>query len=169
MKPQVVTALYQRHSAILGQFLLGHQPLEAEIDLRQRPNPPLETEVGTPRSETGPCDCANALWQRLLFTYSMQKRHEKKAVCAQLSEENYATNGYSHRASKQLGISAASARWPALRLRPWWRWHAPWHGRARASSASVALMSDSACLRSAVARTTSSWALDCFSSFGFHS
>ncbi|MGE4701011.1 hypothetical protein [Bifidobacterium breve] len=110
MKPQVVTALYQRHSAILGQFLLGHQPLEAEIDLRQRPNPPLETEVGTPRSETGPCDCANALWQRLLFTYSMQKRHEKKAVCAQLSEENYATNGYSHRASKQLGISAASAR-----------------------------------------------------------
>ena len=78
MKPQVVTALYQRHSAILGQFLLGHQPLEAEIDLRQRPNPPLETEVGTPRSETGPCDCANALWQRLLFTYSMQKRHEKK-------------------------------------------------------------------------------------------
>lgn len=96
------------------------------------------------------------------------KRGMKKAVCAQLSEENYATNGYSHKASKQLGISAASARWPALRLRPWWRWHAPWHGRARASSASAALMSDSACLRSAVARTTSSCALDRFSPFGFH-
>ena len=82
MKPQVVTALYQRHSAILGHFLLGHQPLEAEIDLRQRPNPPLETEVGTPRSKTGPCDCANALWRRLLFTYSMQKRHEKSRLRA---------------------------------------------------------------------------------------
>ena len=54
MKPQVVTALYQRHSVILGQFLLGHQPLEAEIDLRQRPNPPLETEVGTPTKRNRP-------------------------------------------------------------------------------------------------------------------
>ena len=37
-------AAHQRHSAVFKCCLLGHQPLETEIDVLKTQNPPLETQ-----------------------------------------------------------------------------------------------------------------------------
>ena len=39
----------QTHSAVFTPRILGHQPLETEVDLRRMPNQPLETEIGMSR------------------------------------------------------------------------------------------------------------------------
>ena len=39
-----INATRQRHSAVLGSRLLGHQPLEVEVDFWIRQNQPLEAE-----------------------------------------------------------------------------------------------------------------------------
>ncbi len=48
----VQTALTQRYSAILAAYLLDHQPLETQVDLRQTPNQPLETRDGRISTKT---------------------------------------------------------------------------------------------------------------------
>ena len=48
----VQTALTQRYSAILTAYLLDHQPLETQVDLRQTPNQPLETQDGRISTKT---------------------------------------------------------------------------------------------------------------------
>ena len=47
----------QRHYAIVEPCLLGHQPLETEIDLRQVPNQPLEIELGVVFAFALPFEC----------------------------------------------------------------------------------------------------------------
>ena len=44
-----IKASRQRHSAVFTPRILGHQPLETEVDLRRMPNQPLETEIGMSR------------------------------------------------------------------------------------------------------------------------
>ena len=44
-EPRIEAHLCQRHSAVFVPCLLGHQPLETEVDLRTTRNLPLETEV----------------------------------------------------------------------------------------------------------------------------
>ena len=48
----IQTALTQRYSAILAAYLLDHQPLETQVDLRQTPNQPLETRDGRISTKT---------------------------------------------------------------------------------------------------------------------
>ena len=52
----VQTALTQRYSAILAAYLLDHQPLETQVDLRQTPNQPLETRDGRISTKTNEKD-----------------------------------------------------------------------------------------------------------------
>lgn len=52
----VQTALTQRYSAILAAYLLDHQPLETQVDLRQTPNQPLETRDGRISTKTNKKD-----------------------------------------------------------------------------------------------------------------
>jgi ssRNA-specific RNase YbeY (16S rRNA maturation enzyme) len=40
----IETASYQRHSAVFKRCLLGHQPLETEVDVPKTQNPPLEVQ-----------------------------------------------------------------------------------------------------------------------------
>ncbi|MFY4471136.1 hypothetical protein [Bifidobacterium longum] len=42
---QVRMASRQRHFAVLELLLLGHQPLETEVDVSERANQPLETQI----------------------------------------------------------------------------------------------------------------------------
>ena len=44
--------MWQRHDAISEPCLLGHQPLETEVDLRRMPNQPLETRDGRISTKT---------------------------------------------------------------------------------------------------------------------
>ena len=52
----IQTALTQRYSAILAAYLLDHQPLETQVDLRQTPNQPLETRDGRISTKTNEKD-----------------------------------------------------------------------------------------------------------------
>ena len=43
--PGVLSANRHWNHAVLGALILGHQPLETQIDVRIKPNRPLETQI----------------------------------------------------------------------------------------------------------------------------